>query len=116
LSALSIRGHDALVHSFGRSCLLAWDVKGVNMEVDDPGSGCEETIERLYHFLDGELTEERRREIERHLDECAPCVRAYGFEAELRQVVANRCRDHVPESLVERVHAALLEEERSRGA
>ncbi len=29
---------------------------------------CDETIERLYYYLDGELTEQRRIEISRHLD------------------------------------------------
>ncbi len=29
--------------------------------------GCDETIERLYVYLDGELTEQRRIEIARHL-------------------------------------------------
>jgi mycothiol system anti-sigma-R factor len=75
------------------------------------GVDCEEAVARLYHYLDGELTEERRRLIAAHLDECAPCGRAYGFEAELRQVIADRCRDHVPESLVERVRRALEAEE-----
>ena len=91
-------------------------MQGEDPGVEDVGSGavtgCDETIEKLYHFIDGELTEDRRREIERHLDECAPCVGAYGFETELRQVVANRCRDHVPESLVAKIHAALDEEHR----
>ncbi len=86
------------------------------MTSSESGAGCEETIETLYHFLDGELTDERRAEIERHLDACGPCVRAYGFEAELRQVIANKCRDHVPASLVSRVHAALVEEEHRRSA
>ena len=72
--------------------------------------GCDETIERLYFYLDGELTEERRIEISRHLDMCGPCVGAYGFEAELRRVVANRCKDHVPEALIVRVAEALREE------
>ncbi len=72
--------------------------------------GCDETIERLYFYLDGELTEERRIEITRHLDMCGPCVGAYGFEAELRRVVANRCKDHVPETLIVRVAEALREE------
>ena len=45
---------------------------------------CNETIERLYHYLDGELTDERRVEIKRHLDDCAPCLDAFDFEAELR--------------------------------
>ncbi len=71
---------------------------------------CDETIERLYFYLDGELTEERRVEIARHLDMCGPCVGAYGFEAELRKVIANRCRDHVPESLIARVFHALANE------
>ena len=71
---------------------------------------CDETIERLYFYLDGELTEERRVEIGRHLDLCGPCVGAYGFESELRNVIASRCKDHVPESLVARVAAALAEE------
>ncbi len=71
---------------------------------------CDETVERLYYYLDGELTEERRVEIARHLDLCGPCVDAFGFEAELRKVIANRCRDHVPEALLDRVARALEDE------
>jgi mycothiol system anti-sigma-R factor len=72
--------------------------------------GCDETIERLYFYLDGELTEERRVEITQHLDLCGPCVGAYGFETELRKVIASRCRDHVPDELLTRVAEALREE------
>jgi mycothiol system anti-sigma-R factor len=72
--------------------------------------GCDETIERLYFYLDGELTEQRRIEITRHLDLCGPCVGAYGFETELRRVISNRCKDHVPDALIERVATALSEE------
>ena len=73
--------------------------------------GCDESIERLYYYLDGELTEQRRIEIVRHLDMCGPCVGAYGFESELRKVIANRCKDHVPEALIVRVAEALREED-----
>ena len=73
---------------------------------------CDETIERLYFYLDGELTEERRVEIQRHLDLCAPCVQAFGFETELRKVIANRCKDHVPDSLIDRVASAIHDEQR----
>ena len=72
--------------------------------------GCDETIEKLYFYLDGELTEQRRIEITRHLDLCGPCVGAFGFEQELRKLVANRCQDHVPDALSERVARALREE------
>jgi mycothiol system anti-sigma-R factor len=72
--------------------------------------GCDETIERLYSYLDGELTEVRRVEIARHLDLCGPCVGAYGFEAELRKVIAMRCKDRVPDALIKRVAEALHNE------
>ena len=72
--------------------------------------GCDETIEKLYFYLDGELTEERRLEITRHLDLCGPCVGAYGFEAELRKLVATRCQDRVPDELRARVAEALRAE------
>jgi mycothiol system anti-sigma-R factor len=71
---------------------------------------CDQAIERLYSYLDHELTEERRVEIVRHLDLCGPCVGAYGFEAELRKVIASRCKDHVPDELITRVADALSEE------
>ena len=47
-------------------------------------------LDMLSAYLDGELTEQRRVEITRHLDLCGPCVGAYGFETELRKVIANR--------------------------
>ena len=75
--------------------------------------GCDETIERLYVYLDGELTEQRRIEIARHLDLCGPCVGAYGFEQELRKLVANRCQDHVPDALRDRIARALHDESTS---
>jgi mycothiol system anti-sigma-R factor len=81
---------------------------------DEPPAGfvnCDETIERLYFYLDGELTEERRIEIARHLDLCGPCVQSFGFEAELRKVIANRCKDHVPDFLLHRVADALQQEQ-----
>jgi mycothiol system anti-sigma-R factor len=84
------------------------------MDSSDGPVDCVETIERIYHYLDGELTDERRRQIQRHLDECPPCVEAYGFETELRQLIANRCRDHVPSELLERIRTALQDEEARR--
>jgi mycothiol system anti-sigma-R factor len=75
---------------------------------------CNETIYRLYTYLDGELTEDRRQEIKHHLDKCRDCVEAFDFEAELRAVIAQRCKDHVPDTLRERVRDSLVEEERKQ--
>ena len=81
----------------------------------EDGADCEETIHRLYHFLDGELTDERRKAIQTHLDDCGPCVEALGFEADLRRLVADRCKDRVPEELRERIAQALSKERASSG-
>jgi mycothiol system anti-sigma-R factor len=75
---------------------------------------CDETIELLYSYLDGELTEERRVEIARHLDMCGPCVDVFGFEAELRKVIADRCKDHVPDTLLDRIAQAINDEHASQ--
>ena len=72
-----------------------------------PSGDCEEAVHELYVYLDGELTEERREQIRIHLDWCGPCGGAAEFEAELRRVIANRCKDRVPQSLIERVAGAL---------
>jgi len=76
-----------------------------------PSMACDEAVHQLYDFLDGELTEDRRVKIAEHLDQCAPCGSAAHFEAELRHVIADRCRDRVPDSLIARVAAALDKEQ-----
>ena len=73
---------------------------------------CEEAVHELYTYLDGELTEVRREEIRIHLDYCGPCGGAAEFEAELRKVIANRCKDRVPDSLIQRVAEAIEAESR----
>ena len=70
-------------------------------EHDD--GNCEEALQSLYVFLDGELTDDRRTDIKTHLDDCSPCLEVYDFEAELRIVIRQRCQDQVPESLRIRV-------------
>ena len=72
---------------------------------------CQEAVATLYSFLDGELTPERRETIRHHLDECSPCFEAFGFEAELKALVARKCRDEVPAPLRRRVAEALRAED-----
>ena len=73
---------------------------------------CSDAVHRLYHFLDGELTDEKRSEIQRHLDSCNPCLEAFDFEAELKMVISQRCRDQVPEGLRERIANAIQHDAR----
>jgi mycothiol system anti-sigma-R factor len=71
---------------------------------------CSESIHRLYHFLDGELTDERRAMIARHLDDCSPCLNAFDFEAELRVMISLKCSERVPDGLLERIADAIRHE------
>ena len=68
---------------------------------------CPSTIRELHFFLDGEITDEKRLRIQIHLDECPPCLDAFGFEAELRTVIANKLQTEVPADLAARIRAAI---------
>ncbi len=78
-------------------------------------SDCREALHRIYHFLDGELTPMRRQEIEGHLNNCSCCLRQFGFEAEIRKLLANKCRDDVPDGLRERIAGAIHHEHETSG-
>lgn len=82
----------------------------------DGGIGdCGEAMHRLYHYLDGELDDVRRADIRTHLDNCLPCLDAFDFEAELRTVIARKCRDRVPDELRARIAVALQHEFKAAG-
>ena len=68
---------------------------------------CNEAMHEIYHYLDGELTEEARRIIAHHLDLCPPCTNGYDFYAELRVLIARKCRDDVPAELRLRIARAI---------
>jgi len=71
---------------------------------------CSETLHELYHFLDGELTDDKRAAIQRHLEGCPPCFEAFDFEAEIKHYVAQKCRDRVPDSLRARIAEAIQQQ------
>ncbi len=72
-----------------------------------------DAVERLYHYLDGELDDQRRALVKRHLDDCMPCLEAFDFELELRQVIGRMCREPVPEQLRTRIALAIQAEFRA---
>jgi len=73
------------------------------------GGDCRDALHTLYTFLDGELTVERRQAIQRHLDNCAPCLHAFDWESELKAMVGRCCRDQVPVNVRERIAKALAD-------
>ena len=71
------------------------------------GHDCDDALHTMYHFLDGELTEETRAQIQAHLEACPPCFEGFDFEAELRIVIAKKCCEQVPDELKARIAAAI---------
>lgn len=70
---------------------------------------CRAALRDLYEYLDGEMTEERCEHIRVHIEDCAPCLDAFDFEVELRQLVARTCQCDAPEALRDRVARALAD-------
>jgi mycothiol system anti-sigma-R factor len=64
---------------------------------------CEQTFDRMYRYLDGEMTVFRRWTITRHLNRCPPCAQGFDFEMEVRQIVSSRCRDQMPAELKRKI-------------
>ena len=62
---------------------------------------------RMMLEKNGELTDDRRSRIRVHLDDCSPCLEVFDFEAELRLVIKQKCRDQVPDSLRQRIFDSL---------
>lgn len=53
---------------------------------------CQEAIEKLHAYLDRELTETERHEVEGHLAVCMNCTEAFRFESGVLRFVGDRCR------------------------
>lgn len=76
---------------------------------------CREVLARAYLYIDGELPEAERLQMEAHLQDCAPCYERLGLEEEVARLIARlrgNCR--CPDSLRTRILALLLEPEDDR--
>lgn len=71
---------------------------------------CSEVLAELWLFLDDECDPQRRQLLQRHLDECAPCLAEFGVEEQLKALLARKCGgDHAPDSLKQRLRASIRE-------
>jgi anti-sigma factor (TIGR02949 family) len=70
---------------------------------------CMEVLDRLYEYIDGELTPARAAEVQRHLDACGPCFRLSGFESAYVRFLEARTRaQHAPAELRKKILEQLL--------
>jgi mycothiol system anti-sigma-R factor len=69
---------------------------------------CNETLREMEAFLDGELTDDAVATLRDHLDDCPDCLQAFDFQAELKAVIAEKCRrDRMPAGLLARIERCL---------
>ncbi len=69
---------------------------------------CEETLEKLWQYLDKELDGESTSELQRHLEECRHCFSKAEFEQRLRTMLRRSCSgDQAPPELRERLSKLL---------
>lgn len=69
---------------------------------------CDEVIEAVYLYIDGEIGEEGKATIAQHLDECSPCLKEYGLEEAVKALVKRSCgADRAPEDLRAKVIARI---------
>lgn len=71
---------------------------------------CYELLQHVWDLLDGQLTEDKRAELERHLDDCEGCRRYTAFQESFLSAMASLgAHRGAPESLRERVRRTLAE-------
>jgi mycothiol system anti-sigma-R factor len=75
----------------------------------DGDSDCAKALERMFFFIDHELAQADVSEIQRHLDDCAPCLVKYDLERTVKALVARSCTESAPAALRERVLIQLRE-------
>lgn len=79
------------------------------MSCGDPhDTDCREVLAELWLFLDHECNQERRELLQRHLDECGPCLAELGLDEHLKALLARKCRgEHAPDALKQRLRQAI---------
>jgi mycothiol system anti-sigma-R factor len=71
---------------------------------------CSEVLAEVWLFLDHECDDSRRKLLERHLDECQPCLAEYGLDEKLKKLLATKCSgEHAPAGLKDRLRRSIRE-------
>jgi anti-sigma factor (TIGR02949 family) len=68
---------------------------------------CSEAVEQLWHYLEHELSDDRRAEIEEHLAFCRRCCGELEFAEELRRFLADAARPKLPPEVEGRLDSFL---------
>ncbi|HEY1305126.1 MAG TPA: zf-HC2 domain-containing protein [Vicinamibacterales bacterium] len=69
--------------------------------------GCEQALQRLLEFIDGELPDDAHESIERHLLVCRSCFSRMEFESRLKQRLSTLSSGDVPTQSRDRIRELL---------
>ena len=74
---------------------------------------CQSALDGLHQYVDGEMSEAGRRQMEMHLRDCIGCENVFGFEVQVKRLIATRgqtrCPDEVRARLTTVIHTYALE-------
>lgn len=70
---------------------------------------CDEVLQRLEVYLDGEIGAGDARDVEEHLAGCGDCLQRQSFLRRLREIVREKCGtvERLPEGLADRIRRAV---------
>jgi mycothiol system anti-sigma-R factor len=77
-------------------------------QVDPEHPECAAVIAEVWTLLDGECTAETRDKLRDHLEACPACLRHYGVEERIKQLIAAKCSgEKAPEWLRARLRVEI---------
>ena len=69
---------------------------------------CQQALQDLERFLDGEMDQPERGLLDTHLQGCTPCMERADFKRHVKDLIASKCGcDAVPTGLRDRISALL---------
>jgi len=64
---------------------------------------CSQVIHQIFTFIDNEMDQADCALIQKHLDECGPCLAKYDLERTVKSLVQRSCSEQAPSELREKV-------------
>lgn len=72
-------------------------------QIEEPLTGADASIQRLYDYLDGALSHQDIEDVRLHLEQCPECAAAYSLECVIRSAMRRSCTERAPEQLKVRI-------------
>ena len=75
--------------------------------MEHPKADCRSFLACLYLYLDGEIDELSKADIDRHLELCTGCEQHLVFERDLKALVRRKCSEQPDAILIERLRVEI---------